>query len=539
MFGTVYTRLSITAKMIIGVALTLSLALIAGLFFFNNYISAKLTQSYYGSVQVLSHSLHEGVKASLERGQMKNFQTLLSKQKNIKGVLEAILYNRHGQVDMSASDQVTKGTPIEPDIWRKLRENNRAPITTMDRAAIHIYTPQMIVPDCLRCHPGWDRQGIGGVLELVYDIGPLQRTLAKQRSMLFGGGLVLLLLTGAVILLMTRSITGPIVQMTAVMKQIAAGELETLVSGRDRQDEIGRMAQAVVVFRENALERKRLEKALAEMADHFENSVVNFFSSFTVEMQTMRDSVCQMKEIAKQTNGQSMAVVESATRSSMNIREVACAIEGLVDSIGEIGQQLSESSKTSTLAVDNAHRTNAVVKQLATAASEIDKVVDLIAGIAGQTNLLALNATIEAARAGDAGKGFAVVASEVKELAGQTTHSTKEITARVHDIQGFTQQSVKAIEKIEATITQINDTTSLILSAVAEQRTTANEITHNTQQTSADTAEVSENLSRVAEATAQTDAAAHQVLQQVDGLMADAQNIRQVVDKFMIQVRAI
>src|SRR6185503_3803353 len=110
----------------------------------------------------------------------------------------------------------------------------------------------------------------------------------------------------------------------------------------------------------------------------------------------------------------------ASVQTSSNVQTVAAGAEELVSSVAEISRQITEASRVSATAVDEAARTGATVTHLADAAKRIGEVVRLISDIAGQTNLLALNATIESARAGEAGKGFAVVASEVKSLATQT-----------------------------------------------------------------------------------------------------------------------
>ncbi len=529
---------SIKSKMVVSVVLTLCLFLSLGLIFYNQYISKKLSDSYYRSVQLLSRSFNEGVQSSLERGQMKNFQKLLTRQTEIEGVREVILYSRDGTVDMSATGQVGRGDNIDQEVWKDISQNHHS-ITQTKEKNIHIFTPQIAVADCLRCHPGWQKNELGGVLELIYDIEPLKNIIGNQRAMLFGGGFILLLLTSIVIFMLTGSLTKPLVEMTKTMKKIADNELEAEVPAQDRRDEIGRMAEAVEIFKENAVERQRLETALSEMANHFEDSVMTFFSSFTTDMQEMQNSVNHMKEVTDQTNVQSASAVATSSKTVANVGQASIAIEGLIASIGEIQEKIGKSSEISQAAAGKASEASSLGHKLTTAAGEIDKVVDLIAGIAGQTNLLALNATIEAARAGEAGKGFAVVANEVKGLAGKTTSSTKEITERVADIQNFTVESVHAIEEIGKIIATINDTMALVLSAVEEQKGTTAAITESTHQATTNTEEVSENLAGVATAIDETDAALQQVLQKVDNLMVGGETLRGEVDHFMEQVRAM
>ncbi len=538
MFRASSAQTSIKSKMVVSVVLTLCLFLSLGMIFYSQFISKKLSDSYYRSVEVLSSSFNEGVQSSLERGQMKNFQKLLTRQKDIEGVREVVLYTRAGTVDMSATGRVEKNSDIDRAVWKEISKNRQAIIKTTEKS-IHIYTPQIAVADCLRCHPGWQKSELGGVLELIYDIEPLKKTLTNQRAMLFGGGFVLLFMMSIVIFMLAGSLTRPLIEMTGIMKKIAANELEVEVPAQDRRDEIGRMAEAVEIFKENAVERRRLENALSEMANHFEDSVVTFFTSFTAEMKEMQESVHQMKEIADQTNTRSVDAVATSSKTVDNVGQASAAIEELIASIGEIQGKIVNSSEISQTAAGKASVASSLGRKLATAAGEIGKVVDLISGIAGQTNLLALNATIEAARAGEAGKGFAVVATEVKSLAGQTGSSAKEIVEKITDIQNFTTESVHAVEEIDKTIATINETMALVLSAVEEQKGTSAAITESTHQATANTVEVSDNLTGVATAIAETDAALQEVLVKVDNLMAGGDTLRSEVDRFLQQVRAM
>jgi methyl-accepting chemotaxis protein len=153
-------------------------------------------------------------------------------------------------------------------------------------------------------------------------------------------------------------------------------------------------------------------------------------SSSSTELEAAAQS---MTGVANQSK-QQVAVPRCRRRQAPGMQTVASASEELAASIGEIGRQVTQSSRITAKAVDDAKHTDSIVHALAEGAEKIGAVVSLITDIASQTHLLALNATIEAARAGDAGKGFAVVASEVKSLATQTGKATQEIGAQIMQI---------------------------------------------------------------------------------------------------------
>ena len=379
------------------------------------------------------------------------------------------------------------------------------------------------------------------------------QAILTMEQMLILVGLVGLALISAAGFLIARGIATPVVGMTHSMEILADGNLEEEIPSQDRTDEIGEMAAAVQVFKDNAIEVKRLEEEqkaneerqarekremMLKMADDFESSVggvVNSVSSASTEMQS---SATALSATAEETSKQSTTVAAASEQASANVQTVASAAEELSSSISEISRQVAQSTQISATAVAEVEGANEQVQGLADAANKIGEVVALITDIADQTNLLALNATIEAARAGEAGKGFAVVASEVKNLANQTAKATEEISSQIGSIQTATKDAVAAIESIGGIITQMNEIASTIASAVEEQGAATQEIARNVEQASQGTAEVSSNISGVQAAAGETGESASQLLGAADELSQQSEQLRAEVDRFLNNIRS-
>ncbi len=357
----------------------------------------------------------------------------------------------------------------------------------------------------------------------------------------------------ALALLIARSIVPPVRAMTGAMGRLAGGDLAVEVPATGRGDELGLMARAVQVFKDNAvaMERMRAEQtekdrqaeaakrsAMLSLADDFEShitAVVEHVSSAATEMDATSQS---MAAVAEQATRQAAAAAAAAEEASSNVQTVASAAEELASSIREIGRQVAHASATTTAAVEKAHQTDTIVRSLAGAASSIGEVVKLINDIASQTNLLALNATIEAARAGDAGKGFAVVANEVKTLANQTAKATSEIAEQITSVQAATNDAVKAIEDIGTTVAEINQVSAAIASAVEEQQAATGEIARNVEQAAAGTAEVAHNITGVTEAAGEAGRAAGQVMEEAAQLSKTSVELSDEAKGFIARVRA-
>ncbi len=381
--------------------------------------------------------------------------------------------------------------------------------------------------------------------QVVATNGKLQQTTAIVSIIAFVAGALLAFLVG-------RSITRPIVTMTAAMETLAGGNKEAAIPAMDRGDEVGAMARTLQVFKDNMLRADHLaseqdavrQRAADEqratmnsMADEFEASVkgvVDTVSSASVELQS---SAQAMSATAEQTNQQSNTVAEASERATSNVQTVAAAAEQLSASISEIGRQVSQATVIAGKAVQEAANTNQSVRGLADAAQAIGDVVKLISDIAGQTNLLALNATIEAARAGEAGRGFAVVASEVKSLASQTARATDEIASKIGEIQTATNQSVEAIQGIGSVIGEISHISTTIAAAIEEQTAATQEIARNVQEASQGTTEVSANILGVTQAAGETGRAAEQVLSAASGLGRQSEILRGQVERFIATIR--
>ncbi len=392
-----------------------------------------------------------------------------------------------------------------------------------------------------------------GKLTLVLSEQRLRESLAK---IVLGGLLllcVLLFLVISGVVGAMRTMTGPLSGIARAMADLAAGNLQTQIPSLDRTDEIGDMAQAVRIFKENALEKGHLEEEQAtaklraeeerrrstlELADHFEQSVKEVADLVTSAANEMQSTAQQMAATAEETSRQSATVASASDEVTTNVQTVASTAEELSASISEIGRQVSVSARIAANAAAEAETTSSTVHSLASAASKIGEVVTLINEIAGQTNLLALNATIEAARAGEAGKGFAVVAQEVKNLANQTAKATEEIARQISAVQDETSDVVGAIDKITGIIGEINEIGTTIASAIEQQGVSTEEIARRVQRAAEGTQQVNATIGGVSRAAGETGSAADQVLAASQEMSRQAEGLFTAVDRFLREIRS-
>jgi len=370
---------------------------------------------------------------------------------------------------------------------------------------------------------------------------------------LWGISALVFLIIGGGLLGMGLGVIRPMTGMTDVMARLAGGGLDIEIPSLKRADEVGAIARAVQVFRENALRVQAMESeqvglklkaeeerklAMSRVADGFEQAVgkiVEAVSSASSEIELAAGSLTRTAETSHKLTAEAAS---ASDRSSTNAQSAAAASDQMASSVNEIGRQVQESENITSAAVRQAEQTNERIAELSQSAGRIGEVVKLIAAVAEQTNLLALNATIEAARAGEAGRGFAVVASEVKALAAQTAKATEEIGTQITQMQSATQQSVSAIKAIGTTIGQISKISTAIAAAVEQQSVSTQEIARNVQQAAQGAIEVGGCLDNVSLGSANTQAAAEQVHGFARSLSQEGNSLKLEVGKFLQTIRA-
>ncbi|WP_419798231.1 MAG: methyl-accepting chemotaxis protein [Terasakiella sp.] len=366
------------------------------------------------------------------------------------------------------------------------------------------------------------------------------------------GALVAISLMTILGLSIARIIVSALNTSIANLMRLEKGDTSIEVVDTDLKNEIGEMARALLIFRDNRIETEHLRQerkiqkqqseieqraALVNLANSFETDIGNVIHTVTSAVTQLQAASTQMAQTARHTTSKTREVAFAADEASQNVQTVASASEELSSSIHEISRQVATSSTVSERAVKIATETSATIEELSATVAEISNVVSLITDIAEQTNMLALNATIESARAGESGKGFAVVASEVKNLANQTSSATDEIARQITHIQAGTTRAVSAIDSISSVIQEINDISSNVATAVQQQAEATGEIARSVEQASSGTQLVHHNISDVEQATKDTGDAAEQIAASSDDLSRQSSFLQEKVASFLHSIQ--
>ena len=308
---------------------------------------------------------------------------------------------------------------------------------------------------------------------------------------------------------LTNSIARPIVALTQAVTDLSRGFNAIAIPGTDRSDELGAMAQAMLVFRDAAVERQRAvaerEDAVARLGQHL-SSVAHSdltvrlhdmppaFQSLANDFNEAMERLCQAMSTVNQsigainlTSGEiEHAMTDLASRSedqasrlqlsSSTMVSLTANIEANASLAVGVSGSMRDAREEAESGGEVVGRAIQAMGKIETATVEISEITAMIDNIAFQTNLLALNAGVEAARAGEAGKGFSVVASEVRALSMRATEAASEIKKRIEAVGGHVQTGVSlvnetgtALQTINTRVAEVTDAVSRIAETVSEQ----------------------------------------------------------------------
>lgn len=376
------------------------------------------------------------------------------------------------------------------------------------------------------------------------------RTYRLLMIVLIGGTLATVF---AAMALTHRAVAQPLKRLADVMRKIAQGEFDAPIEGLSRADEVGTMARAVLVFRDNGIALREAQAArsrareqaaadkraaLEQFVAKFESRILSVADALAHSAAALDASARTMNEMAEASGRHAATAAAAAEDSTTVAGTVAQAIDELSMSMHDIDSQLrnagavvDEATRRADLAVSNADG-------LTSAISDIENVARMVQAIAGQTNLLALNATIEAARAGEYGRGFAVVAQEVKVLATRTTQALVDIQTRTGSM-GQTIAGVRsATQSMSNVIAQVEEVARAITGSVRQQSEATQKIAESVEGAAARTHQVSSTIAGVSDFASRTRAGAQEILDAVADLNRQAVALQQEAQDFAAHVRA-
>lgn len=368
-----------------------------------------------------------------------------------------------------------------------------------------------------------------------------------------GMGLLICFVFGiAAIAFIAGSIVRPITSITNAMQKLSSGDTEIKLNYHGRADELGRMIDAIEVFRGNALEIQSMQRAQREadaaqaakrrdemtgLAEEFEGSVKRIASQLVEAVTAVKSNAEVMAKSADDTRTKSGATVRAVVSTQENVEAVAQAASELSRTIDELARRTGDVFRLTNATAERSESASTELAKLAASVEQILPITDLIQGIAQQTNLLALNATIEAARAGAAGKGFAVVAAEVKSLAQQSGQATDEIARKISAVRETCAAAVSTISDIIGSIKNLKVFATEISTAIDQQSGETAGIFASSQSAASNSRAVADNIVDLNAHADATFAASNEVLDTTKRLFDHTRGVQANVEKFLRHVR--